>query len=317
MLGGGNGGGGSGSGGGGGDGAEDERAYDANEPFVSRASRAVWSTVKVAAGVGFFSLLCYAGYTIVTTLLPVGASSNAIKRKAEEAVKHDPEVAAYFGEGMRTYGVDPGGRAEGRRYFVPEYKYEDPLTGERFVRIKFTLEGERPNRKAWVYAEVAQSTHEFRYLIVQLQGPARGGQPPRAFVVVDRRSPPLRVEARQSRVSNLLAQAGWAFYAHSRADAEEQAEVLGECWSRVECVRCDQEPDKCLRANVEPGVGAPSVWADAKAAQAVSLLPQLPWAPRRGELARGVQRLDDLERVVLPLLPRDKGAGLLARLGFA
>jgi hypothetical protein len=95
---------------------------------VSRVSRLIWGTVKVAAGVGFFGLVCYAGYTIVTALLPVGASSNAIKRKAADAVQHDPEVAAYFGEGMRTYGIDPGGRAEGRRYFVPEYKYTDPLT---------------------------------------------------------------------------------------------------------------------------------------------------------------------------------------------
>ena len=42
-------------------------------------------------------------------------------------------------------------------------------------------------------------------------------------MVTRRRSPPLRIEARQSRVSNLLSQAGWAFYAHSRADAEREA----------------------------------------------------------------------------------------------
>lgn len=71
----------------------------------------------------------YAGYTIITALIPVGDSPNAIMRRATDILLHDPDVVAYYGT-IKTYGLDPGGRAEGRRYFVPEYKYEDNITGE-------------------------------------------------------------------------------------------------------------------------------------------------------------------------------------------
>lgn len=37
-------------------------------------------------------LIFYAGWTIVTTLAPSGASANAIMRKASDILKHDPEV---------------------------------------------------------------------------------------------------------------------------------------------------------------------------------------------------------------------------------
>ncbi len=109
---------------------EESDSYDVEEPFVARASRFVWTTIKFSAGAAFLGGLVYAGYTIVTTLLPVGDSPNAIMRKATDVLMHDPDVHAYYGE-CKTYGLDPGGRAEGRRYFVPEYKYEDPLTGAR------------------------------------------------------------------------------------------------------------------------------------------------------------------------------------------
>ncbi len=89
----------------------------------------IWTSVKIGAGMALLGLFMYAGYTIVTTLLPLGASSNAIMRRASDIILSDPEVLGAFGT-CKTYGVDPGGRAEGRRFFVPEYKYDDPLTGD-------------------------------------------------------------------------------------------------------------------------------------------------------------------------------------------
>ena len=119
-----------GSGGGGGEGGEDVPPVD--EPFVARASRIIWGSIKFAVGTALFGGVLYAGYSIIVVLLPVGTSSNSIMRKASDIVEHDPEVLQYFGS-VKTYGIDLGGRAEGRRFFVPEYKYEDEFTGERFV----------------------------------------------------------------------------------------------------------------------------------------------------------------------------------------
>jgi hypothetical protein len=90
----------------------------------------LWTTIKLGVGTALFGVVMYAGYTIITTLLPMGASSNAIMRKASDIVLADPEVHNAFGV-AKTYGLDPGGRAEGRRYFVPEYKYEDALNGDK------------------------------------------------------------------------------------------------------------------------------------------------------------------------------------------
>lgn len=93
----------------------------------------LWNTIKTTFGISFVALLIYAGYTIVTALLPMGASSNAIMRKASDVLTHDPDVHTHFGT-IKTYGADAGGGGtEGRRYFVPEYKYEDKYTGEKCV----------------------------------------------------------------------------------------------------------------------------------------------------------------------------------------
>jgi hypothetical protein len=107
----------------------EEEAPRADEPFVARASRLIWGTIKLGLGTAVVGGVLYAGYSIVTALLPVGTSSNNIMRKASNILENDPDVLAYFGP-IKTYGIDLGGRQEGRRFFVPEYKYEDELTGE-------------------------------------------------------------------------------------------------------------------------------------------------------------------------------------------
>ena len=59
-------------------------------------------------GVAVVGAVLGAGYTIVSALLPGGASSNAIFRRASDIIKHDPEVNGTYGE-VRTYGSDYGG----------------------------------------------------------------------------------------------------------------------------------------------------------------------------------------------------------------
>jgi hypothetical protein len=137
---------GGGDGGGGGGGGGGDEAPPVDEPFVARASRIIWGSIKFAVGTALFGGVLYAGYSIIVVLLPVGTSSNSIMRKASDIVEHDPEVLQYFGS-VKTYGVDLGGRAEGRRFFVPEYKYEDEFTGERCD----------PRRPRGVYRRVTRS----------------------------------------------------------------------------------------------------------------------------------------------------------------
>lgn len=263
--------------------AFEQQQYDPNEPLVARVSRILWTSLKVGAATAFVGIVCYAGYTIVTTLLPVGSSSNAIMRKASDAALHDPDVHAYFGEGAKTYGLDPGGRAEGRRYFVPEYKYDDPLTGEKYHRVKFTLEGQRGHSpvKAWVFAEVAASTHEFRYLIVA----TKDGQ--RIISIIDRRPPLMTEEERLGRVTGLIQDAGWHYYADTDADVRDQANILGDFWLKVKCIRCDQEPEKCTANGVPITVGSLPVW-------------------KTTTLVKGAKRLEELEKMVIPLANPNK-----------
>ena len=98
------------------------------EPLVARVSRFIWGSIKVTLGAAVMGALLYSGYSIVMVLLPVGTSSNRIMLKASSILEGDPEVTAYYGQ-IKTYGVDLGGRNEGRRMFVPEHKYTDDLNG--------------------------------------------------------------------------------------------------------------------------------------------------------------------------------------------
>jgi hypothetical protein len=104
--------------------------------------------------------------------------------------------------------------------------------------VKFTLEGER-GKKAIVYAEVKAQTYDFRYLLVV----ARDGS--RVISIIDHRPPEMSVEDRMSRVTSLLQDAKWTFYADNDLDAREQAKALGDYWLKVRCVRCDEAPQRC------------------------------------------------------------------------
>ncbi len=95
---------------------------------MARISRFIWGSIKVSVGMALVGALLYSGYSIVMVLLPVGSSSNRIMRKASDILEGDPDVTGYFGQ-IKTYGIDLGGRNEGRRMFVPEYKYTDKYSG--------------------------------------------------------------------------------------------------------------------------------------------------------------------------------------------
>ena len=165
--------------------------------------------------------------------------------------------------------------------FVPEYHYDDPLTGEPYHRVKFSLEGERA-RKATVWAETSTATGDFRYLIVATRD---GGK---VISIVDRRPPLLTREERQARVSSLLQDAGWAFFADNEVDVREQAAALGDYWLKVKVVG---ERERLAEKGV---VGCA-------------------WLTEKGELLKGVKELAELEKEVQRLAGGGK-KGLLGGL---
>lgn len=61
------------------------------------------------------------------------------------------QIRNRFGEGLKGFGRDGGGRKEGRRNFIDnkEYIAED---GTKRLRIRFNIEG--PHGNAAVFAEV-------------------------------------------------------------------------------------------------------------------------------------------------------------------
>jgi hypothetical protein len=72
--------------------AEDESYYANDEPLALRISRGIWFGLQLLLGVGILSIVSFAGYSIVVTLIPSGVSPNAIMRKASVKLRADPEV---------------------------------------------------------------------------------------------------------------------------------------------------------------------------------------------------------------------------------
>lgn len=76
------------------------------------------------------------------------------------------EVLNRYGEPLKGYGRDGGGRREGRRNFV-EHKNYVAEDGSKRLRIRFNIEG--PFGNAFVFAEVTSEMGkgEWMYLLVQ------------------------------------------------------------------------------------------------------------------------------------------------------
>lgn len=111
--------------------------------------------------------------------------------------------------------------------------------------VRFHIEGDR-GRKGVAWAEVKQGTYDFRYLIVMAKDKSR------VWSVIDNRRAPPTGDERASRLTSVLAEHGWTFFADSESDIRAQAESLGpsEYFSKVKCVRCDATPALCDEAGV-------------------------------------------------------------------
>lgn len=105
-------------------------------------------------------------YFIADELMPTRMSANHLFNEAFDAVKANHEVNNRYGEPLKGYGRDGGGRREGRRNFV-EHKNYVAEDGTKRLRIRFNIEG--PFGNAFVFAEVTSDMPkgQWMYLLVQ------------------------------------------------------------------------------------------------------------------------------------------------------
>lgn len=94
-------------------------------------------------------------------------SPNRIFDRSLEQARDDPEIKRRYGEPIKGYGRDHGGRREGRRNFIEHTEHVDKEDGSKRIRIRYNLEGQYGN--AFVFAEVSsdQPSGEFVYILVQ------------------------------------------------------------------------------------------------------------------------------------------------------
>ncbi len=121
-------------------------------------------------------------YFTVRELMPTKMSPNTVFNNAHTIIQNNADVKYRFGEPIKTFGRDHGGKREGRRNFIEHSEYTDKDDGSKRVRVRFNLEG--PKGNAFVFAEVSSdmSSGEFVYLLVQDK---RNG---RVITVIDNRS---------------------------------------------------------------------------------------------------------------------------------
>jgi import inner membrane translocase subunit TIM21 len=94
-------------------------------------------------------------------------SPNRVFDKAFSVIRQDPEVKRRYGDSLKAFGRDHGGRREGRRNFVEHTEYVDKEDGSKRTRVRFNIEGQFGT--AFCFAEVANSmpSGEFVYVMVQ------------------------------------------------------------------------------------------------------------------------------------------------------
>jgi len=141
------------------DGSASEIVLTPGQKVVATTRLTMW------AGVAALALTC--SYYIGRELLPTKMSPNSIFDNAFSKIKADEGLKRRFGEKLKAYGRDHGGKREGRRNFIENSEYTDKEDGSKRVRVRFNLEGDNGN--AFVFAEVSKDmpSGEFVYLMVQ------------------------------------------------------------------------------------------------------------------------------------------------------
>lgn len=185
------------------------------------------------------------GPTLPIALTQPRSSTSAItiKNLAVHRLTTDPEVQQQFGEVTKSFGIDGGGHAEGRRHDIKSYTYE--RKGKKFTRIKFGVESSRGRGIVW--AEVSHDKpSDFHYLQLTLPNG-------KTMSITDERPPELSRPERQNRAVQRLLTMSHMYYQRDVVDvvARQQATVLGKQWSYVQKTDCSTAEGKCEQEGID------------------------------------------------------------------
>lgn len=139
---------------------EGELVMTTREKIKTGFNLTFWGGLFVFGGVCFM-------YT-VRELWPSQLSTNSVFDEALNQIRKDHRVVDMIGDPIVGYGMDHGGKREGRRNFIMNRESTD-ADGVKRNTIKFNIEG--PYCKGTVFAEVAENLDmkngEWVYLIAQ------------------------------------------------------------------------------------------------------------------------------------------------------
>lgn len=215
-------------------------------------------------------LVSVCGYVIIRELMPSSMGPNSVFNKAYERVKNNPELIKHIGTGIKGYGMDVGGRREGRRNAINHIKMTDD-DGIKHTRIRFNLEGSRG--KAICYADVSEAMgkDDFYYLIIEVPQSRRKSF---TFAVIDNR-PKIPLSVRQGEVAkNLTLKCGAKLYGTlSDPHTAHQLKEFGQAVNQITFIDCNEKPQECQAAGIM----------------------QIPTWSIKGRLVVGSRKLEDLD----------------------
>jgi import inner membrane translocase subunit TIM21 len=109
-------------------------------------------------------------------------SPNRVFDRSFDVLRKDPEIIRRYGDSIKAYGRDHGGKREGRRNFVEHSEYSDPVDGSKRTRVRYNLESRLG--AAFVFAEVSNQMPGGEFVYVLVQDKSNG----RVHTVVDNRA---------------------------------------------------------------------------------------------------------------------------------
>ena len=191
---------------------------------------------KTAMILGLVGVAAACAGLVAWELRPTKFSPQTIFDKALSAVREHPDVTMRIGTVEKGYGTDHGSRSEGRRNFTAKDDFTDE-EGNRIVRIKFTVQGQRG--KGTVYAAVSSGiSGDLQYLIFQHQ-PSRGKSV--SYSLVDNRRQ-LTDEDKQQRLAANIKKIGGVMYG-SEDDPYTQRQKMefGDYFDNIKYIDCSKE----------------------------------------------------------------------------
>jgi import inner membrane translocase subunit TIM21 len=147
--------------------AKEESSDEDTKEIVLTPGEQVVAASRLGMWAGIFAFGCVCAYYIGRELFPTKMSPNSVFNGACKAIRANSQVVRQYGDSIKFYGKDHGGKREGRRNFIEHTNYQSPDDGTNRIRVRFNLEGQFTS--AFCFAEVSADmpSGEFVYVLVQ------------------------------------------------------------------------------------------------------------------------------------------------------